>query len=120
MLSAFFILSNEPKVQIQKSNNDVDYSEEKRELLSAINNLPEDLDKMKGSLTVLVNDVEEILDASDNKAALTGLNDKDKEKLNQSIESMYKQAGLDFSKEEVRIKEAFEEASSDPETLFNK
>ena len=115
-----FVVDQNVNVQVTDSINKNTNSIDKKELLKEINDLPLELIKIQASLTAMVNDVEEALVKSKVSQPLPDLDPESIEKLNQSIESMYKKAGLDFDTEEARIKEAFETASSDPESLFTK
>lgn len=93
---------------------------DKKELVKAIKELPPELKSIQLELNAMVAEIDETLEEVWINQPLDIKDHKSKAILNQSIEVMYKQAGLDYVKEESRIQEAFETASSDPETLFTK
>lgn len=108
------------QVQVVHSSRENSASIEKKELLKEIEALPPELENIQSELTAMVVEVEEILAESQNNQPLVITNTEVKENISQSIETMYKQAGLNYEAEESRINDAFDSASSDPETLFSK
>ena len=117
MAASFLTTRN---VQIAHSSRESVASVQKKELLKEIKALPPELKNIQSELTAMVAEVEEILSKTEDDQSLVVINAEDKGSVSQSIEAMYKQAGLNYEAEELRINDAFDSASSDPATLFSK
>ena len=115
-----FLVTKNVQVQVAHSPHEKSASIEKKELLKEIKALPPELKNLQSELTAMVVEVEDILAESQNTQPLVMVSTEVKENISQSIEAMYKQAGLNYEAEESRINDAFDSASSDPETLFSK